>query len=158
MRFVTSIKIGTMMSEVSSEQPRSQLYIHAECCRRCCCYSVCCYTAVAAAAAVLLLPAAVRHRVPDCRLCCWFIGSDPSVFFLIQETFFVCTPWQYCRICGRDLATSSITTGLRGAQAGVIPPRQSPPCKYGYTYQAPGKVQNICVLAHTTVQVSLSSV
>ena len=38
-------------------------------------------TAIAAAAAALLLPAAVRHRVPDSQICCWFIESDPSVFF-----------------------------------------------------------------------------
>ena len=51
----------------------------AECCCRCCCCSVCCY-ADAVAAAVLLLPAAVRHRVPDDKIYCWFIESYPSVF------------------------------------------------------------------------------
>ena len=40
------------------------------------------YTAnFVAAAAVLLLPAAVRHRVPDGQIWCWFIESDPSVLF-----------------------------------------------------------------------------
>ena len=68
MYFVTSVKISTMMMEVSSEQSRSQLYMHA--------YRVqlplllllllcVIYAAVVAAAAVLLLPAAVRHRVSD---------------------------------------------------------------------------------------------
>ena len=30
--------------------------------------------------------AAVRHRVPDGKICCWFIESDPSVFFLFTQT------------------------------------------------------------------------
>ena len=52
---------------------------------------VCCYAAVAAvvaAAAVLLLPAAVCHRVPDGQIWCWFVESDPSVFFLFNQTRF----------------------------------------------------------------------
>ena len=54
------------------------------------------YTAVAAAA-VLLLPAAVRHRVPDGQICGWSIESDPSVFFLfIQTRFLYFGPSQYC--------------------------------------------------------------
>ena len=60
------------MIEMSSKQSISQLhtvyyiyyiYMHTECCRWCC--YVCCYTAVVAAEEVLLLLAAVRHRVPD---------------------------------------------------------------------------------------------
>ena len=31
------------MIEVSSEQSRSQFYMHTLCCCRCCCCSVCCY-------------------------------------------------------------------------------------------------------------------
>ena len=47
-------------------------------------------TAVVPAAAVLLLPAAVRHRVlPDDKFCCWFVESDPSVFFLFIQTRFL---------------------------------------------------------------------
>ena len=87
---------------MSSQQPISQFYVHTECCCRrccccccccclcsrghCCCYYCCCccsvgrYTAVVAAAAVLLRLAAVRHRVLDGRICCWFIESAPSVF------------------------------------------------------------------------------
>ena len=45
------------------------------------------------------------------------------------------TPWQYlCPIYGRDLptsttyCTSSVIAGMRGAKAGVSPPRRSPPC------------------------------
>ena len=69
--------ICTMMIEESSEQSRSQFYMHTECrchCCHCCCV-VCCYTAVVvlAAAAVLLLPADVRHRVQDGQICRWSI-------------------------------------------------------------------------------------
>ena len=39
-------------------------------------------------AAVLLLPAAVRHRVPDGQICCWFIESDPGVLFLLFQSSF----------------------------------------------------------------------
>ena len=35
---------------------------------------------------MLLLLAAVRHRVPDGQIWCWFIESDPSVFFLFIQT------------------------------------------------------------------------
>ena len=47
--------------------------------------SLCYYPAVAAAA-VLLLSAAVRHRVPDDKNCYCFIESDPTVFFLFIKT------------------------------------------------------------------------
>ena len=80
----------------------SLIRMHTECCYRCCCCCCCsvCYSAGVAAAAVLLLPAAVRHRVQDGQICCWFIESDPNVFFLFIETRFVFdgTPWQYCLI------------------------------------------------------------
>ena len=45
------------------------------------------YTAVVAAA-VLLLPAAVCHRVPDGQILWWFTESDPSVFLLFIQTRF----------------------------------------------------------------------
>ena len=52
--------------------------------------ALCCYTADAAAAAA----AAVRHRVPDGKICYWFIESDPSVFFvLIQNTIYFNAPF-----------------------------------------------------------------
>ena len=35
----------------------------------------------------LLLADAVRHCVPDVQMCCWFIGSDSSVFFLLIQTW-----------------------------------------------------------------------
>ena len=50
---------------------------------------VCCYTADVAAAATLPLPAAVRHRVRDGKICCWFIASDPSFFLLFIQTRFL---------------------------------------------------------------------
>ena len=79
-----------MMIEVSSEQSRSQLYIHTERCCRCCSFFVCSYTAVvAAAAAVLLLAAAVRRRVPDGQICCWFIESNATVLHLFIQTRFI---------------------------------------------------------------------
>ena len=78
---------------MSSEQSISQFYMHSECCCRCrrcyCRCSVCCYTAVVASAGVVLLPGTVRHRVPDGDICCWFIESDPSVFFLFIQTRFI---------------------------------------------------------------------
>ena len=95
---------------------------------------LCCYTAVAAAA-VLLLAAAARHGVPDGNICCRFIASNPSVFFLlfIQRDFFdffLMYPLavRLCRIYGLDLPTSLVITGMREANAGVSPSRQSPPC------------------------------
>ena len=39
-------------------------------------------------AAVLLLPAAVRHRVPDGQIYCGFIESDPGVLFLLFQSSF----------------------------------------------------------------------
>ena len=59
----------------------SSMYMHTECC----CCSVYCYTGVVAVAAVLLLPAAARHRVPDGQIWCWFVESDPSVFFIFYK-------------------------------------------------------------------------
>ena len=58
-----------------------------------------CYTAVAVdAVAALLLPAAVVRRMPEVRVCCWFIESDECFFqSFIQTCFFFNgrTPWQY---------------------------------------------------------------
>ena len=48
--------------------------IYTECgCR--CCRSLCCYNLVVAPAA-----AAVRHRVRDSKICCWFIESDSNIY------------------------------------------------------------------------------
>ena len=75
---------------------------------------------------MLLLPAAVRHRVPDDQICCWFIEYDPSVLFLfIQTRFIFDVPLGSTvrRINALDLPTSSIIPSMRGAKAGVSPPR-----------------------------------
>ena len=49
-------------------------------------------------------------------------------FSSLKHDLFLCSPWQhYSRIFGPDLPTSStITAGMRGAKAGVNPPRRSP--------------------------------
>ena len=140
MYFVTSVKICKMMIEVAPEQSRiSFICMHTECCCRhrcCCCCFVCCYTAAVAAAAVLLLPAAVRHHVPDGQICCCFIESDPTQCFssFKREDFLWYPLAVLYRIYGLDLPTSSVTTGMRGAKAGVSPPRRSPPCNYVYLF------------------------
>ena len=41
-----------------------------------CCYYCCCFDSSSAATF-----AAVRHRAPHGKICCWFIESDPSVSF-----------------------------------------------------------------------------
>ena len=93
---------------------------------RCC--SVCCYTAAVAAAALQLLPAAVRHRVPDGQICCWFIEYDSSVLFLFIQTRFMFDGTPLGSTVPHLLPpvffpTSSVITAMRGAKAGVSPPR-----------------------------------
>ena len=95
---------------------------------------LCCYPAVLLLLQVTVLPlaAAVRHRVPDGKMCCWFIEYDPSVFFLRASIFGVSlgsTAVSYI-IYGLDLPPSLVTTDIRGAKAGVSPPRQNPRCTY----------------------------
>ena len=88
------------------------IYLHTACRCRCCCCSVCCYNAVFAEAAVLLLLAAavaVRHRVPDGQIWCWFIESDPSVFFLFTQTQFIF-----------DVPRSSTVSPVRSRFANVL--------------------------------------
>ena len=91
-----------------------------------------CCTAVVAAAA-----AAVVHRVPDGKNCCGFNESDSSVFFLsIQTRFILMYPLAVLSHSRPRFAykISSVITGMRGAKAGVSPPRRSTPCKYMYKY------------------------
>ena len=69
----------------------------------------------------MLRPAAVCHYVPDGQICCWFIKSDPSVFFVFIQTRFVLYIYIHlqvllCRIYGLDLPTSSVITGMRGVR------------------------------------------
>ena len=80
-------------------------------------------TGVVAAAA-----AAVRHRVSDGKNCCWFIESDSiqCAFFLFKHDLCLMyvplgsMPHLRPRFA---YATSSVITGMRGARAGVSPPR-----------------------------------
>ena len=51
--------------------------------------ALCCYTGAIAAAAGLPFPAAVCYRVPDSKICCPFIESDPGVFFLFIQARFI---------------------------------------------------------------------
>ena len=85
----------------------------------------CCVAAVAAAAAA----AAVRHRVPDANKMFYGLNLILLIVFLCLHSstkYFGCTPWQCCRIYALDLPTSSVVTGMRGAKAGVSPPREAP--------------------------------
>ena len=81
--------------------------------QQCCCF--------------LLFPAvSCCHRELDGNSRWQFNESDPSVCFLFIRTR---TPWQYyCRFYGLDLPTSSAIASMRGAKAGVSPPRRSPAC------------------------------
>ena len=83
------------MIEVSSEQSRSQFYVHTVLLPLLCC-SACCNTAAVAAAAgsSSTVPAAVCHRVPDGKyiLLC-FVDSDPSVSLSsFKRDFFLMYP------------------------------------------------------------------
>ena len=48
--------------------------------------------------------------------------------------FFMYPSAVLCRIYGLDWPTSSVIAGMRGAKAGVGPPRRIPPCIRLYTY------------------------
>ena len=98
----------------------------------CCC---CCVAILLLLLQQLLLAAAVRHRVLDGKNCCWFIESDSIQCFLSLHSntikfyvqyMYARTPWQYCRFYCPDLPTSSVITGMHGAEADVSPPRRSP--------------------------------
>ena len=83
---------------------------------------------LAAAAVVLIIGAAVLHRAPGGKNCCWFIQFDPSAFFLSIQTRFIFdvpigSTVSYLRL---DLPTSLVLTGMRGAKASVSPPRRGP--------------------------------
>ena len=80
----------------------------------------------------LLLLAAVRRRVPDGKICCWFIESDSSVFFLFIQTRYILNVLLGSTVAFTAsiflLKTSSVIAGMRGAKAAVSPPRRSPTC------------------------------
>ena len=94
------------------------LYCCNSCCSCCCCWSSC------AGWQNFLL---------------WLVASDSSVFLLfIQTRFLFNVPWRYCRIYSVEFLTyntryisyhtSSVIAGMCGAEAGISPPRWSPPC------------------------------
>ena len=79
----------------------------------------------------LLLPAAVRHRMPHGKICCFTSLSLIPVFSFstFQHDLFLMHPLAVLpHVRPRYTnATSSVITGMRGANAGVNPPRRSPP-------------------------------
>ena len=77
-----------------------------------------------------LLVVAVRYRVPHGKICHWFIESDSSAYFLFIQTRLYLLPVLSLLRPRFACTTSSAITGMRGAKAGVIPPRRSPPCLY----------------------------
>ena len=92
-----------------------------------CCRSLCYYTF--AAAAVLLLAAAVLHRVPDGKICCCGPLHLIAVIYLssFKHDLFLMHPLAVlASIYLINVFTSSVMTGMRGAKAGVSPPRRSP--------------------------------
>ena len=119
------------------------LYMPAMCCCCCCCCSVvCCCTAVtvaAAAAAAACCCCCWSSCVGWQKLLLWLVASDASAFLLfIQTRFLINVPWRYCNIYSVDFLTyntryisyhtSSVIAGMCGAEAGISPPRWSPPC------------------------------
>ena len=78
----------------------------------------------------MLFPAAIRHRVPGGQTCCWFIESDPIVFFFFIQTRFIphvplgSTVAFTASIC--LLVSSSAIADIRGAKAGASPLRRIP--------------------------------
>ena len=88
---------------------------------------------------LLLLAAAVRHRVPDDIICCCGLMHVIPVFSSFKHDFFFMYPLallshEQPRLTYNTHRTSSKITGMRGAKAGVSPPRRIPPCKCNYRY------------------------
>ena len=128
MYFVTSVKICTMTIKMS-EQSRSQLYIYE--------YSV---------LPLLLCVAILLLLLQHVKCCCFPLlfaivcrmakfGAGPLNLILApysssfkRELLLMHPLAVLYHICGLDLPTSSVITGMRGANAGVSPPRRSPLC------------------------------
>ena len=110
------------------------VFIHTECCCRCCCCLLLCV-----AIPVLLLPQLLLLLIL-CRMTKTVAGSSnlipSSVFFPFIPTrliFNVCIPLGCTVAFTASIClyiTSAVITGMRGAKAGVSPPRHSPPCMY----------------------------
>ena len=97
-------------------------------CCRCCCSALlycCCCCCCGSSAAVSCCCSS------SCAGWCWFIESDPSFFFLFIQTrliFEVPLGGTVSHLRSRfAYSTSSVIAGMRGAKAGVIPPRGRPP-------------------------------
>ena len=91
----------------------------------CCFYSVCFYLLL-----LLQLAGAVHLRVPDGKICCCgLLNLIPVLSFHSNTIDCLDAPWSYCCTYGLDFAnynTSSTISDIRGAKAGVSPPRRSP--------------------------------
>ena len=92
--------------------------------------ALCCYAAVAAAA-VLLLAAAVRHRATgDTICCCNFLHLIPVFSFSIHKRLKKNVPLGSSVACTASIYLEiiyilSVIAGMRGAKAGVSPPRRT---------------------------------
>ena len=113
-----------MMLEVS-EQSRGQLYKHTKCCCHCCC-------SVYAILPLLQQRCCLLLFVIVCRMVKFVAGSlnlIPAFSLIIQtRDIFLIPLGSVVAFTGLDLPTYLVITGMRGAKAGVSPPRRSPPC------------------------------
>ena len=104
------------------------IYMLTERCCRCC--SVCCFTAIVAACcssdAVSYCCSSSCAGWPNLVLVYW-IWSQCFLSLHSNAIFFLPTPWQYCVAFSLDWPTSSVIAGMRGAKAGVNPPRRISP-------------------------------
>ena len=68
-----------------------------------------------------------------------FFSCVSSVFFLTQNCFLECTPWQSCRTNSLELhtRTPSDITGRRGAAGGRQPAAATPPLYIVYINKVP---------------------
>ena len=119
-----------MMLEVS-EQSRGQLYKHTKCCCHCCC-------SVYAILPLLQQRCCLLLFVIVCRMVKFVAGSlnlIPAFPLIIQtRDIFLVPLGSVVAFTGLDLPTYLVITGMRGAKAGVSPPRRIPPCKCNYRY------------------------
>ena len=106
------------------------IYMHREYCCRCCC---CCFVPG------MLLYCSAAATPSCCRSSCagwriFFAGSLNLICFVSLHSHAFMYPLAVlCRIYGLDLPTSSVIADMRGAKAGVGPPRRSPACISIYT-------------------------
>ena len=110
-------------------------------------------TGVAAAAA------AVRHRLLDGKICCWFIESYSIQCFLSLHSNAIYLHCTYSLAVlsnlrpGLAYTTSSVITGMRGAKAAVSPPRRSRPCNTIRVGPAKKRIKLPKVEARQTLQI-----